>query len=140
MAEIHTQQSGRTRDLIKSTRRAMGVPDQLPEDKHPDLILGAREDVLREAWRRRDAGASLEAIRRDTGTVGVHDLDNRTLEAALENGRRLEQFHETGRITERARYFGGIPRLPTKAEYEAQLAVQCVQPTDGMGAGHEEGI
>lgn len=103
-------------ERIKQARRELGLPDKLPEDKHPDLIIGSANDVLRTAWRRREAGDSLEAIRRDTGTTGVHDLDNRTLESALEQGRRLEQAHTQGRITARGKVYS-IP-CPWKRDEE----------------------
>lgn len=93
------------------------------------LIIGGRtEDILGEAYARREAGASLDSVRRDLGMTGNGDVTNSILERALENGRRANEFDATGRITEPRKYFSGwTPRWTTKAERDADLQRQQMQ-------------
>jgi len=88
-----------------------------------DLIHGSGEQILGEAYRRRAAGASLDAVRRDLGMAGNGDVSNGILEKALEQGRRVNEFDVSGRISEPRKYFSGwSPQWATKAERDAALA------------------
>lgn len=90
-----------------------------------DLIHGSGEQILGEAYRRRAAGASLDAVRRDLGMAGNGDVSNGILEKALEQGRRVNEFDASGRITEPRKWWGGwSPRWSTKAERDADLRQQ----------------
>ncbi len=91
-----------------------------------DLIIGGRsEDILGEAYARRASGASLDSVRRDLGMTGNSDVSNAVLERALEQGRRVNEFDASGRITEPRKWWGGwSPRWTTKAERDADLRRQ----------------
>jgi len=93
------------------------------------LIIGGRtEDILAEAYARREAGASLDSVRRDLGMTGNGDVTNSILERALENGRRANEFDATGRITERRKWWGGFtPHWTTKAERDADIQRRQMQ-------------
>jgi len=88
-----------------------------------DLIHGSGEQILGEAYRRREAGASLDAVRRDLGMAGAFDVTNGILEKAIAQGGRVAEYEATGRITEARKWWGGwSPQWATKAERDAALA------------------
>jgi len=90
------------------------------------LIIGGRsEHILGEAYARRAAGASIESVRRDLGLAGDGAVTNSILERALEQGRRVNEFDATGRITEIRKWWGGFtPQWVTKAERDADIRRQ----------------
>ena len=102
----------------------IGVADNALLDPGSDgLITGRGPEILMQMAQRREQGASTAQLRRDTAMSGQFDVTNGILDRACEQGRMLTQFKEEGRITERRRYWGGIPKFPTKADYDAQRGV-----------------
>ena len=88
-------------------------------------------DTLAEAFRRREAGATLREVRRDLALSGNTEVSDAMLERAIDRAGRgiLDQF-VTGVVREQPRLFAGIPPLPTRAEYEARQRAQ--QETGGQ--------
>ncbi len=102
---------------------AMDSP--LLDSLESDLIHGSGEQILGEAYRRREAGASLDAVRRDLGMQGAFNVTNGILEKAIAQGGRVAEYEATGRITEARKYFSGwSPQWATKAERDADLRRQ----------------
>lgn len=83
------------------------------------LVYGESSDVLRRLYEQREAGASIDQVRRAAG-VDHFQVTNSQIEAALEGGRWIKEWEENGTVRPRRRYWGGVGHLPTKAEFEAQ--------------------
>lgn len=78
------------------------------------LCTAPRHKLLQELARRREAGASLAELRRSAGQVDPWSVTNKVLEAAVDQGARLNSFDATGRIPDQLykRRFRGINVCP----------------------------
>lgn len=76
-----------------------------------DGLIGNNMDgpsMLREAYRRHEAGASLASIKRDFACSGVFDVTTKVMENVIEAGRWCEEQATQGRVKDRSRQFRGF--------------------------------
>lgn len=98
------------------------TPDPAERQGSDGLVQGDSRHVLQQLADYRDAGHSTQRIRRDFALSP--DVTTSQIHGAAEVGRRLRavggDWGQVGHAPAPKRFFGGIDRLPSRAEWEAQ--------------------
>lgn len=101
----------------------IGVADNALLNPGSDgLITGRGPEILMQMAQRRDQGASIAQLRRDTAMSGQFDVTDSMIDRAASQGARLREYTDTGRISETRRFWGGH-NLPSQAEFDARQGV-----------------